>query len=187
MQYFRILTDDSMFGDRWFLNDPRTEHGDEIDAREFAKGKAYHGARPTTVPIYQEGRRVEFSLGSFDMPVVSERIARLIETNAASEVECFPIMVASSIPGYEILNAVCREACVDEQRSLVTRWQPGDFRPDRIGKYRMVSNVTSDPSRTHDRHIFRVEDFEIALIVSEEIRVALEKIGSLGVVFRAVC
>ena len=101
--------------------------------------------------------------------------------------ECFPVTIGSFAFGYSILNVVCSEACVDETRSEVTRWKPQDFRPDKVGKYRMISDLTIDPARADGRHIFRIEDFELALIVSEQLKLAVERMPNLGVVFRAVC
>jgi hypothetical protein len=184
---FRILADDARFPDRWFLDEPLTKDGVEIDAREFCYGCPYLGPVPVDVPIQYPGRKVAFNLAAFDMPVVRDEIAGLLEKIDRRSVECFPLTVGTSMVGYVILNVRCREACVDEQRSLITRWRPEEGRPDKVGRYRMVSNLTIDPSRTHDRHIFRVEDFAIALIVSEVIRQALEELLALGVVFKPVC
>src|SRR5438105_1256252 len=122
MQYFRVLDDNVAFPDRWFLDEPITESGQEIDAREFRYGRPYIGPRPHEVPIQQPGKRVQFHLAAFDMPVLSENAARLVVQIALGEVECFPVTVGSSITGYEIVNAICREGCVDEERSVVTRW-----------------------------------------------------------------
>lgn len=187
MLYYRILSDNERFADRWFLDEPLATSGEEIDAREFTYGCPYAGLVPRDIPIQQVGREVQFNLAAFDMPVASQDVAQLVEQIAAREVESFAVTIGSSISGYAILNAVWREACVDEQRSRVMWWKPEDGRPDKVGKYRMVSDLTIDAARTHDRHIFRVEDFEIALIVSEEIKVRLEELSDLGVVFRPVC
>jgi hypothetical protein len=187
MQYFRILTDDVRFHDRWFLDEPLGNGGEQIDAREFCRGYPYLGDVPTAVPIQQIGRKVGFNLAAFDMPVVSDGIVGLAKAIAPTEFECFPVKIGTSTCGYSILNTICRIPCVDESRSIVTRWKQEDSRPDRIGKYRMVSNLTIDARRTHDAHIFRVEDFEIALIVSEKIKQALEETRDLGIVFKPVC
>lgn len=183
MRYYRVRTDDKHFADRWFLDEPLAQDGTEIDAREFAYGRPYAGAPPNTVPIQYAGRVVAFNLAAFDMPVVSDEIADLVERIAPGEAERYPVTIGSGIQGYSILNAICREACVDETRSLVTRWGPGDFRQDKIGRYRMVSNLTVDPSRANGRHIFRIEDFEVALLVSEVLKDAIERIPNNGVKF----
>ncbi len=187
MPYFRILTDDVRFADRWFLDEPLTKDGQEIDAREFTNGRPYIGAVPVSVPIHTHGKRVKFCLAAFDMPVVSEEIVRIVTEIAGSDVECFPVAVGTTVSGYAILNVVALGACVDERRSDILRWQLDDDEPDKVGKYRMVSNLTIDPRRTDDRHIFRVDDWEVALIISEKVKASLEKIPDLGVIFQPVC
>jgi hypothetical protein len=186
VRYFRVLHDNTRFADRWFLDEPRAKTGEEIDAREFRYGRCYVGPPPVNVPIQVVGRKVAFNLAAFDMPVVTDEIARLVETSASGEGEYFPVKIGFSLSGYAILNAIFREACVDETRSEVERWKPEDDRPDRVGRYRMVYDLTIDPSRTHNRHIFRIEDFEVALIVSEKLKEALELIPDLGIVFQPV-
>lgn len=187
MKYFRILTDDERFPKRWFLDEPRTANGSEIDAREFTYGRPYLGPRPARVPIDQAGPRVQFHLAAFDMPVVTQEIAQLVEKIGPGEIECFPVTVDASIFGYVILNVVHREGCVDESRSEIIRWKPDDGRPEEVGKYKMIYNLTIDPTLTHSRHIFRVDDWEIALIVSERIKESLEEVPDLGIIFKPVC
>lgn len=187
MRYFDVATDDERFPDRWFLDEPLSADGNEIDARAFTYGRAYVGPRPVIVPIQQNGRKVQFNLAAFDMPVVSEEIASVIGELAPRDIEFFPVTIERSLPGYVVLNTVRREACVDESMSDVTFWTTEDGRPDKVGRYRMVSDLTIDPTRTHGAHIFRIQDFEVALLVSERIKDALESIDNLGVVFEPVC
>jgi hypothetical protein len=187
MRYYDVLADDQRFPDRWFLDEPLSEAGEQIDAREFRYGRPYVGLLPVRVPIQQEGRVVKFTLAAFDMPIVSDDVAQIVQRIAPEEVECFPVLVgAAMISGYAILNAVCQEACVDEERSEFMRWMPEDGRPDKVGKYRMISEIVIDSTRTHHRHIFRIEDFVVALIVSDKIKRALEGLPDLGVVFKPV-
>src|SRR5262249_43093614 len=111
MNYFQVGANDEHFADRWFLDDPRTATGEELDAREFIYGRPYVGPPPANVPIYVEGRKVAFTLGAFDMPLVSQEIAEIVVRMAPTEVEIFPVTVASFITGYCILNVLNREAC----------------------------------------------------------------------------
>lgn len=104
-----------------------------------------------------------------------------------SEVQGFPVTIGSLPSEFEILNAMYTEACVDESRSEILRWHAEDGRPDKVGRYRMISNLTVDSSRVNNRHIFRVKDWEVALIVSEKVSEALQSLPNLGIVFSPVC
>src|SRR5690349_11838707 len=117
MLYYRVLADDKRYANRWSLDEPKTLDGEDIDAREFTYGRPYIGPVPAKVPIQYDGRRVQFNLGAFDMPVVSEDIARILETVAEADVECFAVTISDSASGFSIVNAVHRVACVDERRS----------------------------------------------------------------------
>ena len=52
---FDVRADFAQFADQWFLDEPRAENGDEIDAREFTDGMTYSGTLPVRVPIYKSG------------------------------------------------------------------------------------------------------------------------------------
>jgi len=183
LRYYDVKTDDTRHSDRWFLDEPRSEDGGEIDAREFTYGKSYDGPRPANVPIQYQGKPVAFNFAAFDMPVVSERIASAIEEIAPGQVQRFPVLIDSRIPGYEILNAVCTEACLDESRAEVLKWLLEDGRPEKIGEYRMVVNLKIDSARARGRHVLRIRGWEVALIVSSDVKRAIEAEENLGIVF----
>src|SRR5262249_26360303 len=162
--YFDVHADDANFGDRWFLGDPLTAAGDEIDPRLFTEGRKYNGPPPVYIPIQVAGRPVNFHFASFDMPVISNKVGDIIQEIAPQEVERFPVKVNSHLSGYEILNVLGPIECLDESRSEVMKWEEDDGSPDMIGKYRMITSLTIDPARTRGRYIFRIRGWEIALI-----------------------
>jgi hypothetical protein len=61
-----------------------------------------------------------------------------------------------------------------------------DERPERTGKYRAVAGMRIDPSKPGHAKVFRPWGWTIALIVSEEIKEALERIGTTGTKFKEV-
>jgi hypothetical protein len=159
----------------------------EIDAREFSRGRHYRGPVPVALPLDVDGPRPEFTIGSFHMPIVSRELAEIIEGLCPGDVERFPVTVLPVLSGYEILNVVATADCVDEQRTRhITRWTLDSARPDRAGQYHVIAGLVIDPARTNGQGIFRVRDWDVALIVSHRVKVAMEKIGNLGVVFEPV-
>jgi hypothetical protein len=181
--FWRVLVDHEGFADQWFLDEPITAGGEEIDAREFTEGVPYPGPRPAVVPVGNSGRELAFSFGAFDMPVVSTAIADVIFRIAPDDVECFPINVPGSKGTYVILNVICALDCLDEEKSEFTRWTKEDERPDRLGQYHVISTIRVDPSRAQDHHIFRIKDWPLALLLSNTLKNALADIPDLGVVF----
>jgi hypothetical protein len=185
-EFFQILPDDARFPDQWFLDDPRTDDGEEIDSREFTLGKPYRGPRPKTVPIGKPGRAIAFTFGAFDMPVVSNLVVDAIARLALPEAEFFPVMIEGARAEYQIANAVVRADCLDEARSEYTLWDADDLLPEHAGQYRMVSTIRIDPTRARGHHIFRLSRWPVALLVSDALRQELQSVPNLGVVFDPV-
>jgi hypothetical protein len=185
LAYFRILADPCAT-DRWFIDDPRTVDGTEIDERAFTLGKPYAGPKPHSLRVWQSGKEQRFNFGGFDMPVVSNCVASAIEDIAPKLVECFPVCIEGTQRQYVLLNVACRQDCLDERRSRVMKWGPQDGRPERVGQYRMVTELFIDKSRAAGSDIFRIAGWEIALIISDVVKDAIEAVDDLGVVFLPV-
>jgi hypothetical protein len=182
--FFRVLADPKK--SRWFLDEPLSATGQVIDARQFTQGSRYEGPTPMSVPIAQPGPVVNFNLAAFDMPVTSEHIAGILR-QFSHDFQCFPIAVDKNKTSFQIVNATARVKCLDESRSEIVKWKPEDGRPERVGCYRMVTNLWIEPRACRNQHVFRVEGWEIALIVSDEVKEAIESTPDLGVVFGPVC
>ncbi len=183
-QLFRILADHIQYPDQWFLDDPLTADGCDIDPREFTAGSPYCGPTPVVASIGNPGRELAFNLGAFDMPVVSSAVADIIWRIAPLDVQCFSIDIPGAVGSYQILNAVCSLDCLDEERSEFTRFQVGDHRSDLIGQYHSIPTIRIDPSRTLDHHVFRILNWHVAVLVSDTIKDALADIPHLGIVFK---
>lgn len=185
MDFFRVLDDDVTYPNRWFLEEPFTADGMELDPREFTYGHHYRGLPPNKVP-FQSGVRLAFNFASFDMPVVTTEIADIVQHLAPNDIERFPVTIGSDITGYEIINAVHQRRCVDEARSGVTKWTLSDHRADLAGQYRAIDHLMIDASRVDGSHIFRLWGSLIELIVSNDLKRALEPISDLGIIFRPI-
>ena len=185
-QIFQLLADHIQYPDQWFLRDPRTADGREIDPCDFTDGAPYEGPSPAVASVGNAGRELAFNFGAFDMPVVSSAVADIIWRIAPLDVQRFSIDIPGAAGSYQILNAVCSLDCLDEERSEFTRWNVGDHRADLIGQYHSISTIRIDPLRTRDHHVFRILNWPIALLVSGTIKDALADIPNLGVVFDPV-
>lgn len=181
--FFRVLADPNR-PRRWFLGEPRTKEGGIIDARKFTQGTRYDGPAPVTVPVGQQGEVVCFNLAAFDMPIVSESVARIIWSHAAPNVQSFPVTIDRH--GFEIINVTANIDCIDEAASQIVKWKPEDGRPDKVGCYRMITNLRINPLACADYSILRIKGWEIALIVSGDIKEAVENVPDLGVMFSSV-
>jgi len=59
-------------------------------------------------------------------------------------------------------------------------WKPEDGRPEKVGSYRVIDDLRIDPSKVQGAHLFRPWGWLVALIVSEELKVAMEALGGIG-------
>ena len=77
------------------------------------------------------------------------------------------------------------------KQDLAEAWLPSrPWAPDgpleKVGEYRNVRGMRIDPTAVGEAKVFRPWGWNVALIVSEEIKHALERIGNLGVHFDRV-
>lgn len=188
-RYFRTFFEiefDPKSVDKWFLGEPLAIDGSEIDAWHFTMGTSYRGPTPRKVPIEHAGAERQFNIAALGMPVVSIEVASAIQSIQTSGVETFPVHIEGASREYAILNVLNRADCVDEDKSEIAKFEADDGRPDLIGEYRMIINLTIDPSRTKGHRLFRVARYEVALIASESIKRAIESFSDLGIIFQPV-
>jgi hypothetical protein len=200
--YYRLEDDVDLEG-RWFLNGLRDSHGTRLDTRDFTYGvpvevgpplraslwndKTIVETRPPlTMALRRAGTPLDFTFADFDMPVVASRIAGILAEVASSGIQRMPVCVESHGGNFEIINVVERVGCIDTEKSNIMWWTEADRRPDKIGKPRMITALRIDPTRAGERNIFRLEGWEIALIVSDLVKDTLEEAKVSGIAFSPV-
>ena len=201
-RYFKIVDDVELPG-RWFLNGLYDTSGRQLDSRDFTYGRLLT-VQPhlrvslwnddetvdVTSPLYvgkrRQGKPLSFTYADSDMLVVTEAIANVLSSVAGHELQRFPVHVEDSCERFEIINVTSLVPCLDTTRSEVEWWTAEDFRPDKVGKARMVTRLTIDPDRVGDHHIFRPTEWDLVVIVSDVIKAALESQNVSGVRFREV-
>lgn len=185
-KYYRIVVNPMNY-DGWFLGGPVNPKGEKIDPRKFVKGFFIEDlSEELVLPIKKKGQPLNFLLGSHDMPVVRQNIAEAIEKIVTKDVQRISVLIENGITGYEILNVIKRLDCVDENRSEAIRWTEADHRPDLAGKYRVIREMKLRYDLIDNAHIFRIQNYEIALIVSEKLKKILEELRTEGISFLPV-
>ncbi|WP_224362065.1 imm11 family protein [Hyalangium versicolor] len=136
---------------------------------------------------HQGERRTFVFTGIERVPIISEAVAYVFRTLAPDDVQLFPVTVEGEPRRYFIVNAVKAIDCIDEANCReVHHYTEEDPFPEYAGQYRWIYGLRIDPAKTEGARIFRPEKFKTALIVSEEIKAALERVGNLGVDFERV-
>ncbi|NNC19132.1 hypothetical protein HJC22_25775 [Corallococcus exiguus] len=186
-RYYRLLDDVTLPG-RWELGIPLDAGGHEVeDPWIFREGRPVPPQHELLVPVEHPGTTIDFSLAGFSTPVVSGRVAAVFSELAEQDIQLVPVAVQGREAPYAILVATRLIRCIDDEASdEVIRWTPQDGRPDRVGQYRDVDGMRIDPAQVGDVQVFRTWGWSIALIVSEDIKLALERIRATGMRFTEV-
>ncbi|NVJ09607.1 hypothetical protein HUW63_30830 [Myxococcus sp. AM001] len=185
--YFR-LNEDVQSG-YWNLGDPVDKQGQEVDdPYAFVAGQPVSVSGRLTLPIDEPGRPLDFcTAGIGAAPVVHVRVASLFAELAPDDVQFIPVDIQGAPDQYLILVATKRFRCIDDQASEEVRyWKPEHGQPERVGDYKVVYGMRIDTTKVGDAKVFRTEGWDIALIVAEEIKQALERLQATGVRFTPV-
>lgn len=185
-RYFRIQADRDAH-ERWFLRSPINTRGEELDPRAFTRSSIFPVQDPLTLPLRRDGRPVDFNFGDFDMPVVKTDIVDKLEDVLDLQLQRIPVHILESVGQFDILNVLDQVDCIDAVKSVYTRWEANDGRPEKLGEYRMIIDLKIDPKCAHGHHLFRLKGWAIALIVSEQIKQALEALRVSGIEYDPVC
>ena len=186
LRYFE-LSEDVQAG-TWYLGDPVDEQGQEVeDPWQFRDGRPVSVSGQLTVPIDQQGRALDFSAAGVGMtPVVHVQVASIFAELAPDDVQFIPVCIKGMPDQYVILVATKCILCIDEPRSRVQFWTAEDGLPEKVGTYYAVDDLHIDVKKVGTTKVFRTEGWNIALIVSEDIKLALERIRATGVRFTPV-
>jgi hypothetical protein len=182
MTAFYRLLDDVQIPGRWHLGETRSPDGDE---------KWLDGGEPceedeVVVEVTHPGVVLDFSLTSFNAPIATRALALAIASIGGADIQLVRASIAGQV-GFDLLNAVRVVSCLDERQSEFIKWKAGDHRSDLIGQYRQVTRLVLDPTRIPPgAHIFRVDGWRVALIVSEKLRSEMERVGCRGARFQPV-
>jgi hypothetical protein len=186
-RYFEVFDEVARPG-RWELDDPRTEDGEALSVRALVRGEPVTLRGMLEIPLCRPGTPLDFSfLVGGPVPVVGQKLADLLEELAPNETQLFPARVESRGERYYVVNVPKTIRCIDDRSSReVKLWRPEDGQPERIGQYRNVRGMRIDPAAPGDAKIFRPWGWTVALVVSEELKDAMGRVGATGAKFEEV-
>jgi hypothetical protein len=183
---FFQLADDVNVPHRWDLDTPTDSHGQKVDDRMFRHGEPVHLQERLRIPIEHSGKPLDYTEAGVGLPVVHVRVASMFAELASEDVQLIPVDVAGHPDQYLILVATRRIRCIDEQASRIDLWTHEDGVPHMVGQYFSVRDMRIDKAKVGNARVFRPEGWEVVLIVSEEIKDALERMGATGTRFEEV-
>jgi hypothetical protein len=178
MTVYYIATFDPRIADQWHLGAPRDADGNEIPGYYLTSGSTYSGPQPVKVSIYQDGRPLEVSFNHEKVVAVSSRAKEAMEAVAPQDCEFFEVAIPQMTHPWHILNAIHLVDCFDEAKSSF------DFAPsDDDQRYAIVTRLIINPARVRGQQLFRVQRWDVDLIVSDAVKAAIESVPNHGVRF----
>jgi hypothetical protein len=183
---FFQLRDDVYARRRWHLNTPTDSQGRALDDWQFTRGTPVSLQDRLKCRVEIKGRSLDFSEAGLGVPVVHARVATVFAELAPDDVQLLPVDVDGQPDPYLVLVATRLIHCIDEPSSKVDFWTPEDGLPHKVGQYCAVDDLHIDKSRVGNARVFRPQGWAVALIVREEIKDALTRMGATGVKFEEV-
>jgi hypothetical protein len=185
-QRFFDLADDVYVPHRWYLATPLDSRGHKVHDWDFKRGTPVQVEGRLKIPIKIAGRPLDFSEAGISIPVVHVRVASMLSERAPGDVQLIPADIEGQPDQYLILVATRLIRCIDEQASEVSFWTPEHGVPDKVGQYMGVDRLRIDKAKVGNAKVFRPEGWSSTLIVAEEIKDALERMGATGTKFEEV-
>lgn len=184
-RFFRLV-DDVSVPHRWHLGGPLDSRGHKVDDERFSDGLSLQVKERLKIPVEEPGRPLDFSEAGLGVPVVHVKVASAFSQLASADVQLIPVDVEGYPDQYLILVATRLIPCIDEEASRIRLWTQEDGEPERVGQYRDVRDLHIAKTRVGQAKVFRPEGWEVALLVAEEIKDALDRMGATGTRFEEV-
>jgi len=185
-QRFFRLSDDVDVPHRWHLAMPRDRQGLKVDDGQFRLGLPVSTAGRLRIPVEIAGKPLDYTEAGIMVPVVHVRVAAMFSELAPDDVQLLPVEVDGQPDQYLILVATRLIRCIDETASRIQLWTHEDGLPDMVGRYASVRDLRIDKAKVGSAKVFRCEGWTGPLIVSGEIKDALERMGATGTSFEDV-
>jgi hypothetical protein len=186
-RYFS-LTESSSFrrevlGDVLEVEGRRTE-----DTGPFREGKRLSVQGGVNVPVKTPGESRDYALMDLTIPVVSAQVAEVFRTLAPEETELIPATLGERPESAFLLNVTRTVRCIDDEFcNEALRWTEEEGGPpEGWGAYSAIFGMRIRVRPAGTAKVFRPWGWPFALIVTEEIKDALEKVGATGMRFMEV-
>ncbi|HZI03291.1 MAG TPA: DUF1629 domain-containing protein, partial [Archangium sp.] len=175
--------------DGWVFQGPFDERGARlVDPWQYTDGQHLDVVNTAAAPTFRvaqpAGTPLDFNISGLGIPVVPERVVRIFERLGTKDVQFLPAKIASLADPWFILNVTRVVRCIDDTRSRhVAYFGPEDGQPKKVGTYRAVHGMRIDTTKTEGARIFRPWGWLVAIIVSQDIKEALEQERVTGAKF----
>jgi len=181
MKYFE-LNDDINFPDRWYLGDIF-----KVDNWKLSTSIP-ENAINMKIKLVRDGEEMDITFTeAYGVPIVSLKVREALD--GIQGIAFIPVQVQGKNCTTEYFVLVTTEVveCVDEINSEFQKFEENDpVRPEKAGEYRAFMKLRLDSSKIVDIDIFRLMNFEVAVVISERVKEKLESVSTTGLALTAV-
>ena len=185
-QRFFKLADDVYVPNRWHLDTPIDSQGRKVLDWDFKRGTPVHVEGRLKIPIEIAGRPLDFSEAGIGIPVVHVKVAAMLAELAPGDMQLIPADIEGQPDQYLVIVATRLIRCIDEKASRIRLWTVGGWSAQEGGQVPGRPGPAHRQGKVGNAKVFRPEGWEVALIVSEEIKDAMERLGATGTRFEEV-
>lgn len=184
MEFYRILDDINM-PNRWFLGRINFEIGSQF-WKYISAGTVETPSKKLIVSLREFGVPLGITMADFGLLVVNSKVAALFSEN---EVQKIPIEIEnfSNRDLFYLLIIKNEFECVNKEKSEFDIWElNNDIRPDKAGQYKTIYKLVLDPKLVEGKNIFRLKNYNVAIIINEVLKRKFEENNVSGVKFKLV-
>jgi hypothetical protein len=182
MNYWQLIP--NMLTGCWVLGSLRDESGQPVDERLFIRGEKVELNGALLFSVSLEGRPVDYTRAIFNVPVVRPRVADLIEAQGPNQIQRIAVQVDGHAEPFEIVNILRKLDCIDTTITKIRTWTRAEI-PRLEGTYKAVDWLRIDREKARGAHIFRIDEWPIPVIVSQQMRESFEEAGITGITYEA--
>jgi hypothetical protein len=142
--------------------------------------KQYAGAKPLRIPIESGSLPRDLMFGPFDMPIITQVLGKEIKALAPADVQLVPAMVGD-LGVFDVMNLLASRNAIHEGKSEILKWTEFDGFPEKISQLFAIGRLVLAHKGIQDTKIFRLQGWQLPIIVSAVIRKVFEDSGATGV------
>lgn len=186
-KYFRLESSLRIRG-RWYVKSPVDDKGNDVVPWHLMRGLPVKLNGPWFMALMRKGHELDFALTGLCLAVVSQSFVDVFERlGIQGEVQFIPARVEGQAKTYFVLNPLHVVDCIDESRCEAIEFrEPDPNEPELADQYKYVHGLRIDPAAVGNVGIFRPARWQIDIIVSERVKLAIEEEDLVGPVFTEV-
>ena len=182
MKYYRLL-DDLEIKKRWFIGELENI---DWDFWQYIRAKPLDEipTKPMPIEMQEKGIPLDFTYAAFELPIVNKITKELFSIN---DVNFYLVINKLFKEEYYLMHILHQVDCVDEKKSTFDKFEENDpIRPDLAGQYKTIYKLKLKKDIKFNHDIFRVKNYDTAIIISEKIKNKFEELNLIGVEFQEV-